>query len=87
VNYLPGKIRDKLAPHVRVYSSGDLFELWEGLGVEIVEKRVIFGAYDNIIARNPRFGSMLRSVLQWLEGTPLQFFGLSHCWVLEKPLG
>ena len=87
VNYLPRKIRDRLAPHVRVYSSGDLFELWEGLEVKIVEKRVIFGAYDNIIARYPSFGRILRSVLQWLEGTPLKFFGLSHYWVLEKHNG
>jgi hypothetical protein len=85
VNYLPGKIRDRLAPHVRVYSSRDLLELWEGLDVQVVEKRVIFGAYDNIIARHPRFGSLLRSVMQWLEGTPLQVFGLSHFLVMEKP--
>ncbi len=87
VNYLPRKIRDRLVPHVRVYSSGDLQKLWEGLDVRVVEQRVIFGAYDNIIARHPRFGSLLRSFLHWLEGTPLQFFGLSFFWVLEKPGG
>jgi len=87
VNYLPRKIRDRLAPHVRVYSTGDLQKRWEGLDIRIVEQQVIFGAYDNIIARHPRFGSLLRSFLHWLEGTPLQFFGLSFFWVLEKPGG
>jgi hypothetical protein len=45
---------------------------------------VIFGAYDNIIARCPRLGQVMRAVLQALEQTPLQAFGLSHFWVVEK---
>jgi hypothetical protein len=52
--------------------------------VIFVEQRVIFGAYDNIIARRPAIGRLLRSVLQGMEKTPLQFFGLSHFWVIEK---
>ena len=45
---------------------------------------MIFGAYDNIIARCPRAGRMLRAALQWLEKTPLRALGLSHFWVVEK---
>jgi len=45
---------------------------------------VIFGAYDNIIERHPNFGKLLRAVLQGLEGSFLQVFGLSHFWVVEK---
>lgn len=84
VNYLPRSLRDRLAPHVRVYTSRDLAELLENLPVRVVERRVIFGAYDNIIARFPRFGRTLRRLLQGLERSPLKIFGLSHFWVIEK---
>jgi hypothetical protein len=52
--------------------------------VRFVERRTIFGAYDNIIERRPALGKLLRGVLQWLEKTPLQRLGLSHFWVVEK---
>jgi SAM-dependent methyltransferase len=84
INWLPRRLRDRLAPHVRVYTARDLARLFEGLPVRLVQKRVVFGAYDNLIARWPRFGRLLRTVLQDLEATPLQFFGLSHFWVVEK---
>lgn len=84
VNYLPRPLRNRLAPHVRIYTRGDLRRLFSGLPVRIVEQTIIFGAYDNIIARHPSLGKILRSVLQTLEQTPLKFFGLSHFWVVEK---
>ncbi len=84
VNYLPRMLRDKLAHHVRVYSRKDLQKLFEGLPVKFVERTIIFGAYDNIIARFGPFGKLLRGVLQFLEKTPLKIFGLSHFWVIEK---
>ncbi len=84
VNYLPRALRDKLAPHVRVYSKNDLLKLFEGLPVKFIEQTVIFGAYDNIIARLGIAGKLLRGVLQFLEKTPLKVFGLSHFWVIEK---
>jgi SAM-dependent methyltransferase len=84
VNYLPRRWRDSLAPHVRVYSRRDLEKLFEGLPVRYIERTVIFGAYDNIIARFGAFGKFLRAALQWLEKTPLRALGLSHFWVVEK---
>jgi SAM-dependent methyltransferase len=84
VNYLPYRWRDRLAPHVRVYSRDDLEQLFAGLPLRIFEKKVIFGAYDNVIARYPRLGRSLRWLLQMLEKTPLKVFGLSHYWVMEK---
>jgi SAM-dependent methyltransferase len=84
VNYLPRIWRDKLAPHVRVYSTNDLADLFEGLPVRLIERTVIFGAYDNIIARFGALGRVLRWILQLLERTPLKVFGLSHFWVVEK---
>lgn len=84
VNYLPRRWRDRLAPHVRVYTRRDLERLFHGTPLHAVERTVIFGAYDNIIARSPRLGRLLRPGLQALERTPLRIFGLSHFWVLEK---
>ncbi|MFZ5858427.1 MAG: class I SAM-dependent methyltransferase [Chloroflexota bacterium] len=84
VNYLPRRWRDKLAPHVRVYSKRDLERLFEGLPVRFIEKTIIFGAYDNIIARFGAFGKVLRGLLQFLEKTPLRALGLSNFWVVEK---
>lgn len=84
VNYLPRAWRDKLAPHVRVYSKKDMQKLFDGLPVKIIERTIIFGAYDNIIARFGAFGKILRGILQLLEKTPLKIFGLSHFWVVEK---
>jgi SAM-dependent methyltransferase len=84
VNYLPRALRNKLAPHVRVYTKKDLQKLFVGLPVKFIERTIIFGAYDNIIARFGPFGKVLRSILQFLERTPLKIFGLSHFWVVER---
>ena len=84
VNYLPRTLRDKLAPHVRVYSGRDLGALFSGLPLRVTHKTVLFGAYDNLIARFGNAGSLLRTVLQALEKTPLKALGLSHFWVLGK---
>jgi len=86
VNYLPRFMRDRLAPHVRIYTREDLENLFRGLPIRFVIQTVIFGAYDNIIYRWPRVGRILRSILYTLEKTPLKNFGLSHFWVLEKNL-
>ncbi len=84
INYLPKKLRDRLAPHVRIYSRSDLNQLFGNLPVSLIEKRIIFGAYDNIINRFGRIGKLLRAILQSLENTPFSFFGLSHFWVVQK---
>lgn len=84
VNYIPRRWRDKLAPHVRVYSKRDLEKLFAGVPVKIVERTVIFGAYDNLISRFGALGKVLRAILHFLEKTPLKGLGLSHFWVVEK---
>ncbi len=84
INYLPRAWRNKLAPHVRVYSRNDMQKLFTDLPVKFIERTVIFGAYDNIIARFGALGKFLRVVLQFLESTPLKGLGLSHFWVVEK---
>jgi SAM-dependent methyltransferase len=84
VNYLPGSLRDRLAPHVRAYSRRDLERLTARLPLQLIQGNVIFGAYDNIIRSRPRLGRMLRALLQRLENTPLRVLGLSHFWVFER---
>ncbi|MFZ6021368.1 MAG: class I SAM-dependent methyltransferase [Chloroflexota bacterium] len=84
VNYLPRRWRNRLAPHVRVYSAGDLQKLFDYLPVKLVRRTIIFGAYDNLIQRFGLAGKVLRFVLQAMEKTPLRVLGLSHFWVVEK---
>jgi SAM-dependent methyltransferase len=84
VNWLPGLLRNRLAPHVRAYTTGDLRRLIEALPVRIVHHTQIFPGYDNIVARAPAFGRALRSVTYALERTPLRVFGLSHLLVMER---
>ena len=84
VNWLPRRWRDRLAPHVDVYTRRDLEARFAGLPVRYIRRTIIFGAYDNIIARRPALGRLLRGVLQFLESTPLRALGLSHFWVVEK---
>lgn len=84
VNYLPDAWRDRLAPHVRIYTRRGLERLFDGQPVTFVRRAVIFGAYDNLIRRFGGAGRLLRAILQGLESTPLAVFGLSHLFVVEK---
>lgn len=84
INYLPDRWRNRLAPHVRTYSARAVRRLFDGLPVRIVHHTRIFGGYDNIVARSPRLGRVLRTVLYALERTPLRVFGLSHLVIIEK---
>ena len=84
VNWLPRKWRDKLAPHVEIYTRKDLRKLFKGLPVKFITQRTVFGGYDNIIQRHPRLGKALRNFLYALEKTQLQRLWLSHNWVIEK---
>lgn len=84
VNYLPDKLRNRLAPHVRTYSASDLQGLYSGLPVKVIHYRRIYGGYDNIEARWPWLGQTLKRTLYSAERTPLSIFGISHMLVLEK---
>jgi SAM-dependent methyltransferase len=84
VNYLPAKWRDRLAPHVRAYTRRSLNRLFNCHPAKVLHRTVVFGGYDNIIQSKPGPGKFIRTVLQFLEKTPLRVFGLSHFWVVEK---
>jgi hypothetical protein len=51
VNWLPDALRDKLAPHVRVYTGRQLRALFEGLPVRLVVLTQVFPGYDKIVRR------------------------------------
>jgi SAM-dependent methyltransferase len=85
VSYLPSTQRKRLCPHVRTYTWRDLQALLRGLEHSVVVQTQIYPGYDNIIARHPAVGSMLRRITYSLEGTPLRVFGLSHLLVVQKP--
>ena len=84
INYLPNPIRDRLAPHVRAYTGRGLQSLYAGLPARVVVHTQIYPGYDNVTARRPALGRMLRAVTYAFERTPLSAFGLSHFLVLEK---
>lgn len=85
INYLPDGVRDRLAPHVRAYTTAGLRSLFEGLNPHIVVHTQIYPGYDNIVARRPGVGRILRAATYALEATPLRVFGLSHLLVAAKP--
>jgi SAM-dependent methyltransferase len=84
INYLPDTLRDKLAPHVRAYTIADLKKLIMSLPVAIITHTQIYPGYDNLAARSPAMGRILRGVTYTLEQTPLRILGLSHLLVIEK---
>lgn len=84
INYLPDKLRHKLAPHVRAYTARHLKKLIAGQPVTVVTHTQIYPGYDNLVARRPWLGRMLQRITYALERTPLRIFGLSHLLVIEK---
>ena len=87
INYLPNRWRNKLAPHVRAYTGGNLRRLLTGLPIKVVTHTQIYPGYDNVLARRPALGRLLRWGTYRLERTPLRNLGLSHFVVAEKASG
>jgi SAM-dependent methyltransferase len=84
LNYLPDVLRNRLAPHVRAYTARSLRRLFSQCPVRTLTHHRIYGGYDNLIARFGAGGRLLRQLLQSIEGTPLDTYGLAHVLVLEK---
>ncbi len=84
INYLPNSIRNRLAPHVRAYTSRGIRNLFADLPVRVITHRQVYPGYDNIVARRPSLGKALRTITYAFEHTPLRIFGLSHFLVMEK---
>lgn len=84
INWLPDPLRNRLAPHVRVYTASRLRSLLDGLPLTISEHTCVFPGFDGLATRRPRLARALRSVLYPMERTPLRRFGLSHLLVVER---
>ncbi len=84
VNWLPDALRNRLAPHVRAYTADQLLRLFADTSLKPCSLRGVYPALDNVIARRPTLGRMLRATLQRLERSPLHVFGMSHLLVMEK---
>ncbi len=83
VNWLPDALRNRLAPHVRAYTSRGLLALFKDQPVKVIAHTQIYPGYDNIVARAPGVGKIFRTLTYALEQTPLRIFGLSHFLVLK----
>jgi hypothetical protein len=85
VNYLPNAIRNRLAPHVRVYSRRSLLALFLDLPVRVAHYQTAYPGFDNVVERFPRIGALVRSISYKLENWPLSNrFGLSHFLIVQK---
>lgn len=84
INWLPDIVRNRFCPHVRAYTERDIRRLFIGQPARIVHHGYVYPGFDNVVARRPRFGRVLRNVCYTLERTPLQRFGLSHFVVAER---
>lgn len=84
INYLPDRLRNRFAPHVRAYTGRGLRRLFDSPQARVITHTQIYPGYDNVAARRPGLGRLLRTVTYALEHTPLRRLGLSHFLVVEK---
>lgn len=85
VNWLPGRLRDRLVPHARAYRARDWTPMIAGSGLRPVAHGYVYPGFDNVEARWPRIAAAVRRFCYWAEDHPLARFGISHLVVLEKP--
>lgn len=78
VNYLPDRWRNRLCPHARAYTRRQIRALLADTPLRIMHHTQIYPGFDNLVARWPRAGGLVRALFHFLERTPLRFFGLSH---------
>ncbi len=84
VNWLPDAVRNRLAPHVRVYTGHGLRALFDELPGTVVLHTRIFPGFDKLATRRPALARALRAALYAAERSPLRVFGLSHWLVVER---
>jgi hypothetical protein len=82
-NWVPDFVRGYFAPHVRIYTQGQVLELFDGLNVEFVVKSHIFPGCDNWAERGLG-GRLFRDVMHLVEHSPLRCMGISHFIVARK---
>ena len=85
VNYLPDRLRNRLAWHVRAYTRRQLLDLFRDMPVRVCVHCTVYPGFDNIVQRWPTAGRAVRAILYRLERWPIaDQFGLSHFLVVQK---
>jgi SAM-dependent methyltransferase len=84
VNYLPDAARNRLVPHARAYTAGQLRRAYRQAGFRARVHSFVYPGFDHIAARRPALSKALKTVTYPLEHTGLRIFGLSHFVVLVK---
>jgi ubiquinone/menaquinone biosynthesis C-methylase UbiE len=84
VGYLPDVARDRLVPHARAYTAGQLRRVYRRAGLRAQVHTQVMPGFDHIAARRRVVGRGLRYFMYPFEATPLRIFGLSHFVVLVK---
>jgi SAM-dependent methyltransferase len=84
VNWLPDRMRNALAPHVRAYRGRELRALFDDTPSRVVRLTQISGGFDNIIRRLGPAGKALRATMHAADRTPLRAFALEHLIVIER---
>jgi len=84
VTYLPKFLYKKLTPHVRNYSNKDLLSLFPQKSIKIIHHSHVFPGLDGLVTKTGLGGKFIRKILEFLERTPLHYFGISHFLVVEK---
>ena len=87
VNWLPKSLRNRLAPHARVYSAGEIERVAVQRGLRMVHHSYVYPGFDNVAARVPLLARLLRWSCYRAEDSALQRFGLSHLLVLHREEG
>lgn len=84
LNWLPMRMRNKLAPHVRIYTVSSLKKLWDPGAARVATVDFIFPALDKVSRRYTALAPVVMAVRNVLEKTPLRHFGISVFMVVEK---
>ena len=82
--WMPKVIYKRFAPHVRNYSNGDIKRLIEQSGGKIIHHSRVFSGFDGLVRRFGIFGRAVQWFFHAIEGTPLNFFGISHFVIAQK---
>ncbi len=91
--WMPKSIYKKFAPHVRVYSNGELErKIFEAAklstgsdnSVKIIYHSHIFPGFDGAVRRLGILGKLIQKFFFIIEKTPLNWFGISHIFVITK---
>ena len=84
VNYTPDFVRNRFAPHVRIYTQRGIRRLFRGLKVVFEVETHIFPGLDNVVARHSRVGGAILADRNLIERTPFRCFGISHFTVFRR---